>query len=183
MNNLTTNKRGVMQLISDGADKAGILKALSSLVVADILGAGYPTIAALRKPEIHGPQRVHGVLASLIVDASGYFEQAIDKETAIELAIEIGAEFYYLTLEDVFVCLQKLKREKVYGKLTANKVLNAMSLYAEGRISLAEQKSLEAHAHSTDSRINYDDATASHKATRTDELFAQFNDAYKKKEQ
>ncbi len=169
-------------MILDDAPRVEMIRALGGLTVADVLDAKFPSIASLRRPEAFGRKKVEEVTASIIIDASGYFEQSISAETAIEMAAEIGATYYYLSLEDIYVCLQQFKRATLFGRNTPNKILNAVEEYNAQRLKLSEERSLNAHLARKESRQNYD---RDNKATaiRDHEAFTQFKEKYEQNRQ
>ena len=141
-----------MDLLLNKASNRDIIRAMANVTIGDVAGR-YPAISALKK--LHG-DRVETVLAALVVDASGYFEHAITESQALDVAAEICAQYYYLSLEDVYLALSRLKTEQIYGRLTLNKVLNVTSRYAEERANLAAQRNLNEHLARKESRMNYD---------------------------
>jgi hypothetical protein len=179
MGNLQPYKPTVMQLILEAKSKTDIITALGNLSVADVVDAGYPALAYLRRPDVYGPEAVINVLALLIIEGTSVYEAAIPKEAARELAIEISACYYYLALEDVYVVLQQLKRSNLYGKLTPAKILHAVETHTEERARIAAEKSLNEHLSHKFSRTNYEKSSAD--AVRADELFQQFLDNYNSK--
>jgi len=133
----------VMQMLSGGASKSELVRALGHLSLERILEASYPSLSQLAAA--HGADKCEKALAVILLEASSAFEGSFDKDTALELAVELKARYYYLSMEDCYVCLQELKGQKLYGRLTPNKVLAAMSDYAERRLEQAALQSLNRH--------------------------------------
>jgi len=161
-------------MILEGNSKANLIRAFGNITVGDIVGKGYPALSGLRK--LHGTQKVEQAVAVLIVDASSHFERSINKEDALDLAAEITTCYYYLTLEDVMCALQKLKRSKVFGRLTTHRVLQGLEEHNQERTDIAIQKSQNEHLANKESRLNYDKTGAD--KVRNEELFNQFLDTF-----
>lgn len=178
MSKLQNKRPEIMQLISEGnATKTELLRHFAALTPSDIVGSGYPSVALLKKK--HGHLRVEKIVASLLIDTGSYFEKSLNKDEAIELAIEINARHYYLSLEDIYVAMQGFKQKPIYGTLTHNKILAHIQSYTESRIALAEQQSYNHHLAQKDNRLNYHQDKAT-KHIKDSEAFAQFRDNYNK---
>ncbi|HSW64960.1 MAG TPA: hypothetical protein VLH56_16860 [Dissulfurispiraceae bacterium] len=161
----------MMQMISGGASKSDLVRAFGHLTLELALEEGYPSLARLAAT--HGADKTEKALAVVLLEASAAFESSIEKEAALELAIEIKARYFYMSLEECYVCMQELKSQKIFGRLTPNKALAAMSDYAERRIQLAAQQSLNRHLALKEPR----DAARSGDAT--DQAFRDFEKQYK----
>jgi len=136
-------KQGLMQMISAGASKTDLVRTYGGMSLEQVLEARYPSLGRLTL--MYGQEKTEKALAVLLLEASAAFEGSFDKETSLELAAEIKAHYYYLSLEDCYVCLQEMKTRKVYGKLTPNKVLVAVNDYADRRLIKAAEQSLNQH--------------------------------------
>ena len=132
-----------MRHVLEGASKTDLVRAWGRLTIADVVGNGYPALSKLQRT--YGRDKVETTLAVLLVEASGYFADRLPKEQAKEIAVEITTEYYWFTLEDVYVVLQRMKRKSLYGKLTPNKVLTELDAYREERLELAARRNEEEH--------------------------------------
>ncbi|MBI9063291.1 MAG: hypothetical protein JEZ14_15020 [Marinilabiliaceae bacterium] len=100
-------------------------------------------MAKIRKEE--GEERTEQVLAILTADTALAFGENLKKEQALYYANEIVNAFYYLSLEDCFIVLSRIKRSKLFGKLTLNTFLTAFEKYDNERLKLADEQSYNAH--------------------------------------
>lgn len=164
-----------MEMLINKANNSDIIKAMAGITIADTAGK-FPSISQLNL--LYTPQRVETAITALIVDAGGYFENTLTPTQARDVAVEISTQYYYLSLEDVYLALQRLKSGQIYGKLTPNKLLNAATTYANERLELAAQRSLNAHLAQKDSRLNYDK-----NENQNDNAFQQFKAKYNAKKE
>lgn len=88
---------------------------------------------------------MESALAVLVVEAASYFSEPISKESALVIAAEITTEYYWFSLEDVYIVLQGMKRKPMYGKLTPHKVLTELNEYREERLNAAAKRREEEH--------------------------------------
>jgi uncharacterized protein (DUF433 family) len=146
-------------MISAGSSRIEIVKHFATITPEKVLKGTYPSLAKLKK-EI-GDDKVEMALAILILDTSKAFDEQLDKDTAVELAAEVHATYYYYTLEECFFILQKFKHRQLYGKLTLNKILTAFDEYQKERISLADNLSYNAHIAVSDAGTNRGNTTVS----------------------
>lgn len=130
-------------MISGGASRRDLVKAFSSLTPERVLGGNYPSMAKIRKEE--GEEKTERALAILIADTAKAFGESPNEEQAFYYANEILNAFYYLSLEDCFIVLNRIKRGKLFGKLTLNTFLNAFETYDNERLKIADEQSYNAH--------------------------------------
>ena len=130
-------------MISANASTREIARSFGSITPEKIIRGNYKSLASIKR-EI-GQEKTEKAIAILIGDAAMAFGEKMDYELALDLAAEIQTEFYYMTLEDCYVVLSKLKRQPLYGKLTLNKILTAFEQYQEERINVAEKMNFNAH--------------------------------------
>jgi hypothetical protein len=143
MSNLPEKQKpNLMQMISAGASKTEIIRQCGQLSLERILNEQPTSIARLRAQ--YG-EKAERALAVLVLEASTAFDEAFSKETAIEAATELSISYGALSLEDFYLMLSQLKKSKLYGKLTVNKLLNAAEEYFENRCKTAVQRSYNAH--------------------------------------
>lgn len=130
-------------MISAGASRAELVRHYATLTPEAILKQDVTSLARLRKE--YGTNEVETALTIMVLDASMAFETAIDKQMALELAAELHSTFYWLSLEDCFVALQRLRRKPLFGKLDANKILAAFEEYNQERMTIADEISYNRH--------------------------------------
>ena len=146
-----------MQMISAGSSRVDIVKHFATITPAKVLNGSFPSLARLKK-EL-GENKVETALAILIIDTSKAFDEQLEKDTALELAAEVHATYYYYTLEECFIILQKFKHQQLYGKLTLNKILAAFEEYNKERMTLADDISYNAHLASSSAGTNRGNTT------------------------
>jgi hypothetical protein len=136
-------ERGIMQMISDNASTREIARSFSNLTPEKVIRGKYPSLVSL-KTKI-GQEKTEKAIAILVGDAAVAFGEKIDYELALDLAAEIQTEYYYLTLEDCYIVMNRLKRQPLYGKLTLNKILTAFEQYTTERINTAAEMNWNKH--------------------------------------
>lgn len=119
-----------------------LIRQFVKLTPEQVLRGGYPSMALLRKNE--GEEKLTDALAIILIDTSMSFGDAINRETAYDLAVEIHTDYYYLTLEDCLIVLNRLKRAKVF-KFTINVVLNAFETYDKERLKMIDDNAYSEH--------------------------------------
>jgi hypothetical protein len=166
-------KAGIMELITSKAATVDIVRAKADLSIARILETKPPALSLLRKQ--YSPEKVEAAIAILMIDTSTWFSAPMPQEQAQELAAEITATNYWLSLEDVFLILQRLKRKELYGKLTPNKVMLELAAYTSERLNESAQRSY--HQHLDSKEKVYDRPDDGGEAVRIEENFNQFKDS------
>ena len=142
----------MMQMISGGTSRVEIARRYGAITPATILKGSFDSLARLRKER--SPEEVETALAILLIDASRAFDSLLDKETAFEIAIAVHTRYYYLTLEDCYLVLERMKTKIIYGKLTMNKFLAEFEAYAAERIEMADDISYNSHLATSDAGPN-----------------------------
>jgi len=92
-----------------------------------------------------GQEKTENAIAVVIGEAAVAFGERMDVEDALDLAAEIQTEYYYLTLEDCYIVMSRLKRQPLYGKLTLNKILTAFEQYTAERVNTAANMNWNKH--------------------------------------
>jgi hypothetical protein len=100
-------------------------------------------MAVLRKQ--HESEKIENVLGVLIQDASRAFGNAWSDDQCVELSTEILSMYYYLSLEDCYLVLQRVKRSKVYGLFCMNTILQAFNDYDQERYTKADDLAYSKH--------------------------------------
>ena len=149
---LQLHQKPMMQMISEGTSRVEIARKYTSITPTTILNSNFPSLARLRKER--SAEEVERAIAILLIDASRAFGEPIDKETALETAVEIHTRYYYLTLEDCYLVLSRMKSKPLYGKLSSNKFLTEFEAYGAERIQLADQMSYNNHLATSDAGTN-----------------------------
>lgn len=138
-----------MQMISADASTREITREFANLTPEKILRGKaldkdkYPSMARLKVTQ--GQEKTENAIAVVVGEAAVAFGEKMNIEDALDLAADIQAEYYYLTLEDVYIVMKRLKRQPMYGKLNLNKILTAFEQYKEERINKAAKMNWNNH--------------------------------------
>lgn len=136
-------KKEIMRQVLEGATAHDLIRHWSNLTVGHILDRGYPPIAGLRNT--YGADKVEKVMTLLIIEASESFAERFTRQQAGVIAATVITEYYWFTLEDLYLVLHRLQRKPMFGKLTPNKVLSELAEYREERLNLAAMRNVEDH--------------------------------------
>ena len=155
-------KSRVADLVLSGATKRELVMNFNKLTTKDILSNAdrmitvtdsegnehkrkqYPSIAVIRKGI--GEQKISAIIGKLIINVYQKFNNEMDEDTVFELAFEIQTDYYYLTIEDVYICLKELGRKREHKNMNSNIILREVESYSENRKEMAAQLSLEGHS-------------------------------------
>jgi len=140
----------LMPMIIDRVSKREIVRHFGSYTPAKVVGGNFPSMAKLRKS--YGVERIEKTLAWLIMETAKTFNELIPPTIAEDTAADILAAYYYLTLEDCFVCFNQLKSTKLYGKFTPNTILQHFAQYDTKRQTLVDELSYNEHLAAKESR-------------------------------
>lgn len=151
-------QHGLMPMLSKGASRAEIVRNFGSLTPEKIITNKYPSIAKIKR--YYDTEKTEAMIGYLLIQTSEAFDNTLDEEQAIEIAADMGSTFPYFSLEDVFFVLQRMKRQRLYGKLTVNKVLAAFEEYDKERTKRAEEMNWNDHL-SNKENPNADDRSLS----------------------
>lgn len=150
----------MMQMISAKASRRELVRHFATLTPERVLNdGGYPSLARLKKE--NKPEAVETALAILIIDASRAFDTPLDRETAMEIALEVHTRYYYITLEECYMVLQRMKSKPAYGKLNMNKYLQEFEAYSAQRTAMADDMSYNRHLGTSDAGTNRGNETYS----------------------
>ncbi len=133
----------LMPMLSDNVSRRDILRHFSGLTFKKVIEGQFTSISTLRKN--YGVPELERVLAILILDAAKAFGDTLTPDDGLELATEIQSTYYYLSLEDCFLVMQKVKRQKLFGKFCFNTVLQAFDEYDKDRYTKADEISYRIH--------------------------------------
>lgn len=142
-NKLAKVQPTLMPMLSDNVSRRDILRHFSGLTFKKVLEGQFPSISTLRLN--YGAPEMERVLAIMILDAAKAFGDNLTPDDGLELATEIQSMYYYLSLEDCFIVLQKIKRQKLYGKFCLNTVLQAFDEYDKDRFTKADEINYNKH--------------------------------------
>ena len=131
-----------MQMIFDENSNRTLIRQFVKLTPEKVLRGNFPSMALLKKDE--GEEKLSAALSIIIIDTSKSFGDAMYKEAAFDLATEILTDYYYLSLEDCLIVLNRLKRSKVF-KFTINVVLNAFETYDKDRLKMIDDNAYSEH--------------------------------------
>ncbi len=129
-------------MISGGASNRELVKAFVKLTPEKVIGGNFPSMAKLKKEA--GEKKLSEALAILLIDASLSFGDPMNKEQALDLSTEILTYYYYLSLEECMLVLNRLKRTKVF-KFTINVVLTAFDNYDHERLKIIDDNNYSNH--------------------------------------
>ncbi len=127
-----------------GASNREIIRQFATLTTEKIIRSKFPSIALIRRK--NGEEKTEKALAVLLADSAMAFGEELSPEQALYFASEISSEFYFLTFEECFIVLQKLKKSKLYGKLCLNTFLTAFDDYANERMKIIERINYNEHS-------------------------------------
>ncbi len=142
----------MMQMILEGNSRTEIIRHHSQLSIKKIITNNYPGMASLKKH--YGEESLEKALAILLIDASRAFDTPLNRENAMEIALEIHTRYYYLSLEDCYYVLKTMKSKPIYGKLNMNKILCEFEQYEKERITFSENMNYNQHLSQSDSGGN-----------------------------
>lgn len=136
-------QKGIVQTILEGGSNRQIVRKFGNATMHQVMESKYPAIGTMMKS--FGDEKIENVIAVIIKEASAYFGDAMADNQALEVATDITVRYKWLKMEDIFVAINQLKEQNVYGKLTPNKILNQVKKYSENRMNAAAEKSLNTH--------------------------------------
>lgn len=130
-------------MILGGASNRELIKVFANITPERVLGGNFKSMALIRKEE--GEEKAERALAILIADTAMAFGESLNEKQAFYFSTELLNAYYYFSLEDCFIVLNRIKRGKLYGKLTLNVFLNAFETYNKERLKLADDMSFSKH--------------------------------------
>ncbi len=130
-------------MLSADESRRELLRHFAGLTFHKVFAGAFPSMATLRQK--YTVDELERVLAILILDCSRAFGDSLSPDDGLELATEVQTMYYYLSLEDCYLVLQKLKRKKLYGKFCLNTVLQAFDEYDQERYTKADEINYNKH--------------------------------------
>jgi len=87
------------------------------------------------------------VIELLLLKLSSFFasNQQMPKSQFRTTAEAITEEFYYFSVCDLQLAFKKIRKEKLYGQLSPNFIINKLAEYQEERYTVAENLSISNH--------------------------------------
>lgn len=153
----------LLRMISEKKSRVEIIRAVGSLSFEKAVDPANPSIGSLQRywKQSKGIDKAAAVRQSenyvsvLIQDLSQSFENELEPDQIQEISAEICNTIHRnLSLEEIYYVCKQLRTEKVYGKLTVNKVLNRFQNHFEQRLDHAERVNLSQHLSKKESRAN-----------------------------
>lgn len=133
-----------MEMISEKASKVDLIRSFNNLTLAKTVSGHYPTISQINKE--HGVEKTETLLQIIVSDLSASFNGDLSIEDSKEISATINTGILKnMTLEDVYLVCQQIKRTPSYGKLTLNKVMVALDKHIDERLNLIAEKNRNNH--------------------------------------
>ena len=87
------------------------------------------------------------VIELLLIKLNGFFasNQQMTKSQLRITAEVITEEYYYYSICDLQLAFKKIRKEKIYGQLSPNFIINRLEEYREQRFIVAENLSISNH--------------------------------------
>lgn len=105
----------------------------------------YSSFSLLKKHELY--EESIDVIELLLLKLSSFFasNQQMPKSQFRTTAEAIAEEFYYFSICDLHLAFKKIRKEKLYGQLSPNFIINKLEEYQEERYTVAENLSISNH--------------------------------------
>jgi len=105
----------------------------------------YSSFSLLKKHELI--EESLDVIELLLIKFSSYFasNQQMTKSQLQITAEAIVQEFHYFNICDLQLALKRIRKQKLYGQLSPNFIINKLEEYREERLSIAESISISDH--------------------------------------
>jgi len=127
-------------MISAKASKRDIIRAFGKNTLANIVAKKPDSIAKIARK--NGVEVAEKYTAVMLADLSSSFGGDLTKDAVLELSAEISStHLKALSLEDIMLVCEKLKRTEIYGKLKLNKVLVELDKHYDERAELFANRS------------------------------------------
>lgn len=137
------SKKSLMEMVAAKASRLDIVKHFSKMTMFDIIrNKEKKGFRQLTKK--HGEEKVINAIALLLRDTSNNYDKVWSKDKCQECAIDLYySEYYYLSLEDLFVLLKEVKENESFFTLPNFK--KHLAKYAERKLKAAENAALNQH--------------------------------------
>ncbi len=130
-------------MLSANASRREIARSFADITPETVIRGKYPSIVQLKHKK--GEEKTEQAIAILISDAALAFGEEMDESLLLELAAEVQTQYYYMSMEDCYLVLNRLKRKPMYGKLTLNKILAEFEQYQTERMQKAAEMNYNEH--------------------------------------
>lgn len=113
--------------------------------IAEMLTQEYSSFSKLKKHNLY--EESIDVIELLLLKLSSFFasNQQMPKSQFRITAEAITEEFYYFSICDLQLAFKKLRKEKLYGQLSPNFIINKLEEYRDERLTVAESTSISQH--------------------------------------
>ena len=152
--------------------KRELVKAMSRLDKNIVLHDNtIPSISKLCR--FYSDEKIETIVAMMLQDTSAFVGEAMNKNQAIDTAVEILNTYPYrsLKLEEIYIICSEIKQSENYGKLTPNKMMVAIKKFWEDREQRAIKNSMDT------SQINKQETNLDNRIKKTVRLKEHTNNA------
>ena len=113
--------------------------------IAEMFNEQYSSFSLLKKHELY--EESIDVIELLLLKLSSFFasNQQMPKSQFRITAEAITEEFYYFSICDLQLAFKKIRKEKLYGQLSPNFIINKLEEYRDERFTVAENISISKH--------------------------------------
>jgi hypothetical protein len=113
--------------------------------IAEMFKGQYTSFSLLKKNDLY--EASIDAIELLLVKLSSFFasNQHMSKSQFRITADAITEEFYYFSICDLQLAFKKIKKEKLYGQLSPNFIINKLEEYRDERFVVAENISQSDH--------------------------------------
>jgi len=113
--------------------------------IAEMFTEKYSSFSLMKKHELY--EESIDVIELLLLKLSSFFasNQQMPKSQFRITAESITEEFYYFSICDLQLAFKKIRKEKLYGQLSPNFIINKLEEYQKERYIVAENLSISNH--------------------------------------
>ena len=113
--------------------------------IAEMFTEKYSSFSLMKKHELY--EESIDVIELLLLKLSSFFasNQQMPKSQFRITAEAITGEFYYFSVCDLQLAFKRIRKEKLYGQLSPNFIINKLEEYREERFTVAENLSISNH--------------------------------------
>lgn len=139
----TTPKLVDLVLVSNYSNTS-VVKHYGGLTLQKALQSNTASVSKLSKT--YGHEKISEAIGKIFIGTSLYFDGTLPNNKAAIISEEIFSNYEYrsLKLEDLVALCVEIKQSNIYGSLTLNKILTALSDYWKRREQQAIQNSITA---------------------------------------
>jgi len=113
--------------------------------IAEMFNGQYSSFSLLMKHDLY--EESMDAIELLLLKLSSFFalNQQMPKNQFRITAEAITEEFYYFSICDLQLAIKKIRKEKLYGQLSPNFIINKLEEYRDERFTVAENISISNH--------------------------------------